>query len=97
MWWGTSSGEGVTDSSHSLICCSKSFGYGYDVVTNEYVDMFEAGVIDPTKVVVTALSDASSVASLMCTTEAAVVKSSGKSASSSIENRRGMQPDQLFD
>jgi chaperonin GroEL len=42
---------------------------GYNAATNEYVDMFKAGIIDPTKVVRTALQDAASVAGLMITTE----------------------------
>ncbi|OEH78182.1 heat shock protein [Cyclospora cayetanensis] len=46
---------------------------GFNAQTGEYVNMIDAGIIDPTKVVKTALSDASSVASLMATTEAAVV------------------------
>eukprot|EP01056_Protomagalhaensia_sp_Gyna25_P000920 Protomagalhaensia_sp_Gyna_25__919@NODE_1442_length_1832_cov_32_956497_g1166_i0_p1_GENE_NODE_1442_length_1832_cov_32_956497_g1166_i0NODE_1442_length_1832_cov_32_956497_g1166_i0_p1_ORF_typecomplete_len590_score127_57Cpn60_TCP1/PF00118_24/5_5e98_NODE_1442_length_1832_cov_32_956497_g1166_i0811772 len=48
------------------------FGHGFDAVDGQYVDMMKAGILDPTKVVVTALTDAASVASLMCTTEAAV-------------------------
>ncbi|PHJ26112.1 chaperonin [Cystoisospora suis] len=47
---------------------------GFNAQTGEYVDMIAAGIIDPTKVVKTALSDAASVASLMTTTEAAVVE-----------------------
>lgn len=46
--------------------------YGYDAATGQYRDMIKAGIIDPTKVVRTALQDASSVAALMVTTEAAV-------------------------
>jgi chaperonin GroEL len=45
---------------------------GYDVSQNAYVDMIEAGVIDPTKVTRTALQNASSIAALMITTEAIV-------------------------
>lgn len=45
---------------------------GYDASTAKYVDMIKAGIIDPTKVVRTALQDAASVAALMTTTEAAV-------------------------
>ncbi|MBI1362828.1 MAG: chaperonin GroEL [Proteobacteria bacterium] len=45
---------------------------GYNAATNEYVDMFKAGIIDPTKVVRTALQDAASVAGLMITTEVMV-------------------------
>jgi len=47
---------------------------GYDVDKEEYVDMFEAGIIDPTKVARTALQNASSVASLLLTTEALVTE-----------------------
>merc|ERR1712113_43456 len=42
---------------------------GFNAASGEYVDMVKAGVIDPTKVVRTALADAASVASLMTTTE----------------------------
>jgi chaperonin GroEL len=45
---------------------------GYDANNGEYVDMFKAGIIDPTKVVKTALSNAASIAGLMLTTEALV-------------------------
>ena len=48
--------------------------YGYDAATGNYVDMVQAGIIDPTKVVRTALQDASSVAALMVTTEAAIAE-----------------------
>lgn len=51
---------------------SDSDTYGYDAGKGEYTDMLKAGILDPTKVVRTALVDASSVASLMTTTEAAV-------------------------
>jgi chaperonin GroEL len=46
--------------------------WGFDAATGEYKDMFKAGIIDPTKVVRTALQDAASVADLIITTEAAV-------------------------
>ena len=48
--------------------------FGFNAQTEQYVDMVQAGVIDPTKVVRTALQDAASVASLMITTEAAVAE-----------------------
>lgn len=48
--------------------------YGYNAQNNEYVDMFKAGIVDPTKVVRTALQDASSVAALLITTEAAIIE-----------------------
>mmetsp|Transcript_88670 Transcript_88670/g.185328 ORF Transcript_88670/g.185328 Transcript_88670/m.185328 type:complete len:563 (-) Transcript_88670:434-2122(-) len=47
---------------------------GFNAQTGEYVDMVEAGIIDPTKVVRTALADAVSVASLMTTTEAIIAE-----------------------
>ena len=46
--------------------------FGFNAATGVYVDMIKAGIIDPTKVVRTALQDAASVAALMTTTEAAV-------------------------
>jgi chaperonin GroEL len=45
---------------------------GYDAETMEYVDMLQAGVLDPTKVERVALENAASIASLMLTTEALV-------------------------
>ena len=47
---------------------------GFDAQTGEYVNMMKAGIIDPTKVVRLALQDASSVASLLVTTEAMVAE-----------------------
>ena len=47
---------------------------GYDAQTEQYVDMFKAGIIDPTKVVRTALQDAASIAGLLVTTEAMVAE-----------------------
>ncbi len=47
-------------------------GRGFDALAGKYVDMFEAGIIDPLKVVKTALTNAVSVASLILTTEAII-------------------------
>jgi len=47
-------------------------GTGYDAVKEEFVDMFEAGIIDPVKVTRSALQNAASVASMILTTESAV-------------------------
>jgi len=52
----------------------KDAGYGYNALTDTYEDLVEAGVIDPTKVVRTALQNAASIAGLMLTTEAVVVE-----------------------
>ncbi|HEX2113482.1 MAG TPA: TCP-1/cpn60 chaperonin family protein, partial [Alphaproteobacteria bacterium] len=59
---------------------SKNFNQGFDAQTGEYVDMIKAGIIDPTKVVRTALQDASSVAALLITTEAMVAEKPEKKA-----------------
>jgi chaperonin GroEL len=48
--------------------------YGYDAQADEYKDMIKAGIIDPTKVVRTALQDAASVAGLLITTEAMIAE-----------------------
>ncbi len=52
----------------------KSETYGFDAQEDKYVDMVEAGIIDPAKVVRTALQDAGSVAGLLVTTEAMVAE-----------------------
>ena len=53
---------------------SKSNTYGFNAATEKYVDMVEAGIIDPTKVTRSALQNAASVASLMITTEALITE-----------------------
>ena len=55
--------------------------YGFNAQTEEYVDMIQAGVIDPAKVVRTALQDAASVAGILITTEAAVADAPKKGSS----------------
>ena len=47
--------------------------YGYDALLDRYTDMFAAGIVDPAKVTRSALENAASVASMLLTTEAAVV------------------------
>ncbi|KAL0415097.1 UNVERIFIED_CONTAM: Chaperonin CPN60-like 2, mitochondrial [Sesamum latifolium] len=51
--------------------------FGYDAATGQYVDMVKAGIIDPVKVIRTALVDAASVSLLLTTTEAAIVDAQG--------------------
>ncbi|MFZ1963496.1 MAG: chaperonin GroEL [Roseiarcus sp.] len=53
---------------------NKSQTFGFDAQTEKYVDMIEAGIVDPAKVVRTALQDAASVAGLLITTEAMVAE-----------------------
>jgi chaperonin GroEL len=53
---------------------SRDYAFGYNAQTGEYGDLVKQGVIDPTKVVRTALQDAASVAGLLVTTEAMVAE-----------------------
>ena len=53
---------------------SKDYGFGYNAQTGEYVDLIKAGIIDPTKVVRTAIQDAASIAGLLITTEAMIAE-----------------------
>jgi chaperonin GroEL len=50
------------------------YNWGYDAQTGEFKDLVRAGIVDPTKVVRTALQDAASVAGLLVTTEAMVAE-----------------------
>jgi chaperonin GroEL len=59
---------------------SKEYAYGYNAATGEYGDLVKQGVIDPAKVVRTALQDAASVAGLLITTEAMVAEKPQKHA-----------------
>jgi chaperonin GroEL len=56
------------------------YAYGFDAQSGEFKDLVKAGIIDPTKVVRTALQDAASVAALIITTEAGVVERPEKKA-----------------
>jgi len=66
---------------------SKSGAVGFDANTGNFVDMFEAGIIDPTKVTRTALQNAASIAALMLTTEAMItnIKDDEKEGGPGIE------------
>ena len=58
---------------------NKEPGIGYNALTNEFVNMIDAGIIDPTKVTRSALQNAASIASMLLTTEALVVEKPSKS------------------
>jgi chaperonin GroEL len=60
------------------VLAEKSQTYGFDAQTEQYVDMLNAGIVDPAKVVRVALQDAASVAGLMITTEAMVAETPKK-------------------
>lgn len=54
------------------IMTADKVGYGFNALTEEYVDMMESGIVDPTKVTRSALQNAASVASMVLTTESLV-------------------------
>ncbi|GCA50413.1 60 kDa chaperonin 5 [Sinorhizobium sp. KGO-5] len=66
------------------------FSYGWNAQTNEYGDLYAMGVIDPAKVVRTALQDAASVAGLLVTTEAMIAEKPKKDAAPALPAGGGM-------
>ena len=68
----------------------KNANYGYDAQNDEYTDLVKAGIIDPVKVVRTALQDAASVAGLLITTEAMVAERPKKEAAMPAGGPGGM-------
>ncbi len=69
---------------------AKGATFGYDAQTGEYGDMIEKGIIDPAKVVRTALQDAASIAGLLITTEAGVAEAPKKDAHAGHGHGGGM-------
>jgi chaperonin GroEL len=69
---------------------STEYGYGYDAQTGEYGDLVKKGIIDPTKVVRTAIQDAASIAGLIVTTEATIVEAPKKDAGPAMPPGGGM-------
>src|SRR5579883_542033 len=69
---------------------------GFDAQTHQYVDMLKAGIVDPTKVVRTALQDAASVAGLLITTEAMVAEKPEKKAAAGAPHAHGGMGDMDF-
>jgi len=70
----------------------KTSGYGYDVVKDDYADMFKNGVIDPAKVTRSALQNAASIASILLTTEVLVAEAPEKKKDMPMPNS-GMDMD----
>ncbi|MDR9762854.1 chaperonin GroEL [Rhizobium redzepovicii] len=66
------------------------FSYGWNAQTGQYGDLYAQGVIDPAKVVRTALQDAASVAGLLVTTEAMIAEKPKKDAAPAIPTGAGM-------
>ena len=69
---------------------SDNVNYGFNAATGEYVDMLEAGIIDPTKVVRTAIQNAASVAGTMLTAEALVAEIPEKEEKNPAAGMEGM-------
>ena len=69
---------------------NKNASYGFDAQLEKYTDMFKAGIIDPTKVVRTALQDAASIAGLLITTEAMVAEKPEKKEAAPMPGGGGM-------
>ena len=67
-----------------------STGMGFNALTEEYVEMVDAGILDPTKVARSALQNATSVASTFLTTEAVVAELPSKDAHADIAGMGGM-------
>jgi chaperonin GroEL len=66
-----------------------AYAYGYNAQTGQYGDMMKMGIIDPTKVVRTAIQDAASVAGLLITTEAMIAEAPKKDAAPSMPGGGG--------
>ncbi len=69
---------------------SKDPNFGYNALTGEYEDLVKAGVLDPTKVVRTALTNAGSIAALMLTTEALIADIKEETTGAPAGGRGGM-------
>ncbi|KAF7721312.1 chaperonin [Apophysomyces ossiformis] len=85
-------GEGSVVAGKLLEEHPENINWGYDASCNEYVDMIERGILDPTKVVRTALLDASGVASLLTTTECMIVDAPKPDAAPGMPGGMGMPP-----
>jgi chaperonin GroEL len=69
---------------------SVDYAFGFDAQSGAYVDMVKSGIIDPTKVVRTAIQDAASIAGLLITTEATIVEAPKKDAGPAMPPGGGM-------
>ncbi len=74
------------------IVSSGKVGYGFNALTEEYIDMMESGIVDPTKVTRSALQNAASVASMVLTTESLVadIKEAAPAAPAADPSMGGM-------
>src|SRR5688572_8514286 len=72
------------------VSANDSATFGFNAQTEEYVDMLQAGIVDPAKVVRTALQNAASVAGLLITTEAMVAEAPKKDSAPAMPGGGGM-------
>ncbi|KAJ2793539.1 chaperonin, partial [Coemansia helicoidea] len=72
--------EGAVVVGKTLEIGAADFNYGFDAAKCEYTDMIQSGIVDPLKVVRTALLDASGVSSLLTTSECMIVDAPEKAA-----------------
>ncbi|MGC2310935.1 MAG: chaperonin GroEL [Candidatus Babeliaceae bacterium] len=75
---------------------SENNNMGFDAKTGEFVDMLQAGIIDPAKVVRSALQNAASIAGLMLTTEAVVAERAEDKKEAAPAHGRGSMPDMMY-
>ncbi len=69
---------------------SADYAFGFDAQSGQYVDMVKSGIIDPTKVVRTAIQDAASIAGLIVTTEATITEAPKKDSGPAMPPGGGM-------
>jgi chaperonin GroEL len=77
--------DGAVVADEVLLRGEKSPNIGFDANTGDYVDMFKAGIVDPTKVTRSALVNAASIAGLMLTTEVMVTKIDDEEPGSKVQ------------
>lgn len=65
----------------AILASGKPFGYGWNAKTNKFGDMISQGVIDPAKVIISAIEHSTSVAGLVLTTEGMMVEEDDKKTS----------------
>jgi chaperonin GroEL len=68
-------------------------GFGYDALNDKFVNMFEAGIVDPAKVTRSALQNAASIAAMVLTTEAMVTEVPEEKRGGGMPG--GMNPDMM--
>lgn len=76
----------------SKILDDNNINYGYDVLNKKYVDMIEAGIIDPTSVIISEVDNASSIGGVMLTTAGAIIDVNEDKPASNCNSAGGCMP-----